>query len=172
MRYSLALLTLGFAALLAQFHCTSKSCTEMGCGSGARIQTEFTASEADLTDLVVTACRNDTCASGPFVTTPSCPANVVCGPPSVSCSLTGAPWICFAGREPAHAFDVSLDISFDDEKGKASLKDGDVYTLRVAKPGSSTAVVDLRKTATYTNTFPNGEDCDGPDGYCRSAALH
>jgi len=172
-RSSVALAALGLLSLGA-LHCSSKSCTTIGCDDGARIQTNISTTVDELPMLKITVCHKDDCASGtPVVTKQTCGPNVVeCTPPLVQCKLSGTILTdCSLGAAQPRAsyvgpYDVGLDVTFYIDKSK--LADGDVYTIRVEKAGVATPLINMTRIATYSTYQPNGEDCAGS---CKSALL-
>jgi hypothetical protein len=130
----------------------------------------------ELPDLTITVCHQGACASGtPVVNKPPCAAGVKCSAPTAQCKLSGAlDTICALGIADGAASSgtpqgITLDVDF--LLDKAQLADGDVYTVRVVGRGTSAPLVDLTKTATYSTFYPNGKDCDGESGACKSASL-
>jgi len=41
-----------------------------------------------------------------------------------------------------------------------SRRDGDTYSVRIARPGSSEPIAEAQDTVTYAESSPNGEECD------------
>ncbi len=175
--------------VLANLRCAvvTRSCTLVGCQSGAELQAGVVhVATPDLTKVVITACKNGRCASGvPSVERQPCGAGVSGCPASASCSLTGplaaSPGAVDCILYPSGAADLTTDtqrfaaytlsIRFNafDNAARDALTNGDTYTARVVSGG--TVLLDVERTATYTQTYPNGVDCDGANGYCRFASL-
>lgn len=137
---------------LATNACSTKSCTLVGCQSGAAI-TVHPAAGAALTGATFAICLNGKCSSGVAGGGEAGPAS----DPS---------HIVMNGDVGIQTADVSgSNVVFDyreDESNPATKihTSGDTYRVSIIGADKST-LVDATRTVTYPNTSqPNGPDCD------------
>lgn len=163
MRLSFAFAVLGF--LPAYLGCaSSKSCTDVGCESGAMLTRNVTVTTAEAQALVITACRNDVCVTG----TKSTKSEDQLNPHSVVYAFTGAiPSYAFVAETASGGHEVELHVGNTEAENK-NMKDGDVYRVKITKPGETSPTLDVTSAASYSTSEPNGAEC-GPT--CKSTSL-
>jgi hypothetical protein len=153
------------ALLSASFGCSSsKDCTDVGCESGAMLTRTVAVTDAEASALVITACRNDACVTG----TKSTRAGDQLNPYSIVYAFTGPiPSYAFVAQAASGGHQVELHIGNTESENK-NMKDGDVYTITITKPGETSPTLKVTSTASYSTSEPNGAEC-GPT--CKSTSL-
>ena len=136
-------LVLVFLAATACSGTEEHRCPAVGCAFGAMIRITPAPKDA-----VITVCRNAKCASATSTGVNPSPFE---GDIYVQISRTGSDeWLLNAGMDIKGS---GSDSYFD----LGSLKDGDVYDVRVTQDGQT--LVSRTATVTYTPRYPNGEAC-------------
>jgi hypothetical protein len=156
-----------FATVPLLVHCSSMSCTEVGCTDGASIEVDFPAPAA-ATRLHFEACRNDVCSST------STDAGNAASPASSaqqSCGLDprGAPY-CNYSLGSDGRLHVQMLISAAYSKDHSILRNGDVYRVRVTAADTGAPLAEVQEAVNYTKSQPNGADCDR-DYYCQTTTI-
>jgi hypothetical protein len=129
------------------------------------------ASFEELRSSTLTLCRNDSCHALSFkgLSTPEPDGRIVNGRvyfPRFGEARVGE--LSYdAAVEPLAMGGFMLRMNYSPSSA-ADLKDGDVYTVTI-KTGAGRKLIDMRQTATYEVTQPNGPEC-GP--VCRQARLN
>lgn len=148
-----AALTLGFVACgasVALAGCDDTiSCTAIGCNDSATLTADL---PVELGNLDIEVCVNDRCVTGVIIndqcnTFPADPFTEAC----VAAAANGERVL-------------TVNILFSTW---GALRDSDRYHLRVVDEVLG-VLVDATKTATYTDSYPNGRECDEP---CRAASV-
>jgi hypothetical protein len=121
-------------------------CSTVGCVNAATFDLRVEGSAEWLRGAVVEVCRNDRCARAE-IPTDSAGRGAV---------LTGA----FRGNvflsSDADGYRLQVNAEAENER---SLANGDRYTFRLIDT-SVASIIEVERTATYTETYPNGKDCD------------
>ena len=140
------------AAALATNACSSKSCTLVGCQSGAAI-TVHPPAGASLTGATFAICLNGKCSSGIAGGgeggAASDPSHIV---------MNGD-----VGIQTADVSGGNVTFVYSEDESNPATKihtSGDTYRVSIIGADKST-IVDATRTVTYPNTSqPNGPDCD------------
>jgi hypothetical protein len=168
MRFSFLLWAIAVVGGVAIAGCTTtKTCTLVGCESGATLAVDVRA-PSSATRMRVEICRGATCvATAGDADAGDADAGgtgVVVDPnaPDVDCGLPAGPTPAGYARcdvtpqSPGRIqFVASLNVADTSE-----LHDGDTYRLRVYVAGSATPLVDVSESVHYEAVYPNGRDCD------------
>ncbi|MBL9018723.1 MAG: hypothetical protein JNL83_31345 [Myxococcales bacterium] len=133
-----------FAALSLLEGCTH-SCTARGCESGAdlRVSYPFSATET-LAGGTLRVCRNDRCNLD----------NIIASGAGLALAFPVDTHI----RMSAGFYDLELTVHVD-PSSVIPLKDGDAYSVEL-RDRNGVVVASKEWQADYTETYPNGEDCD------------
>jgi hypothetical protein len=146
----LAVLLAAFAAMLATSlaSCIEKSCSAVGCTSGALMKITTVPDPSTLDGAALTVCLNGRCSSATLH------AN------DVFVQLAGEVTVDGYISETSHGFEVDAEVE------NLDTHDGDVYSATITASGST--IASTTGTATYHTYYPNGEDCGGG---CSAATL-
>lgn len=130
------------------------SCPAVRCSGGVSFAADLAATAAEAPDLEVRLCRNELCST---LRPTADGAGFGCdfaGPLTAACRLTPS------------GGGLHLEITF--QGVMTSWAAGDLFAVRVGRPGA-TPLIDVRKAVDgYVETRPAGEDCPP---VCRSATL-
>jgi len=125
-----------------------RSCTLIGCLSGAWLRIQALSSPAGLAGATVTVCRNDQCRTAPL-------------PPAPASSGVGAN-VQFPGTDAVVGtlwWDESGTVDLDLEwREPGEVQDGDHFVVTLMDIAGNVSTL-LDKYATYHRVAPNGEDC-------------
>lgn len=139
-------------------------CTAIGCISGAHVKVNRVFNESEAESLDVTACWQAKCASGHLTPPTSGPGTGRSTHLSANgLSVDTILWV------RSNGYELEMDIQVLRELGAPySLRDGDVYAVKVSGPGG-TVLLDERRAARYGEWYPNGQACDKDP--CRETSL-
>jgi hypothetical protein len=161
----IALLAVSVSLLACANPFEGKSCTEMGCSSGASgtLDVPLPLTALDHTRLEV--CHNDQCTFASIRV-----IDHLEGTPrlTLSCStLTGSAGVgCGSSPVAATATSTVLDIQYGNDFAA-----GDRFVLRVTDPSAEKVYASREGTLQGYRTYhPNGEECDG-DYMCKSGTF-
>jgi hypothetical protein len=180
----MALTLASLLVLLGATHCNvfaSKSCTLMGCVDGASGTAIVQVTTRDLLASTVTVCLNGACSSGKPTVQKECDTPTSTCDEGLYLRMSGAIQAdVFLVAQGTTQHDAQLDASLpavtdhttsyelDVRVSGVAIHDGDTYTVTIAKDGAAPI---FHLTKTYAPVYPNGPDCDGPNGVCRQASL-
>lgn len=138
------------AALLAG-SCATRVCTEIGCVNGAHLVAGALDPER-MPGALVRVCRNARCASGAIAQLPTAP-NVRLG-----VELEGDLSASASVSRAADGLELTVEVGGTDGY-PYGLVDGDTYELEI-HDADGVEVARRAWTATYTERYANGPDCD------------
>jgi hypothetical protein len=162
------------AALAPGCRALDKSCTVMGCTSGATIVAHVPASQAAVEAATITFCLNGTCTTGTSAEDGG--ASSGAGPVLVTLPgpLPGTATIASEGNGwtsvsvQFEGFFTAADAS-DTNVQPFTAVSGDRYALTITGADGA-KLLDFNRAAHYSDFYPNGKDCDQTP--CEVASLN
>lgn len=131
----------------------SKTCTEMGCTSGAGIGIDLASSAATLTGQTATVCRNTEC----YAAVVPAPADAELGRVFAFPGTTAVQGTLWNNADQTSRLDVNWQLPY----GSPGPQSTDHYVVTVTTAAGATTTLFDKTTTRYEKASPNGDDC-GP----------
>ena len=143
-------------------------CTAIGCSSGSVLSAPVACAPEELASLELSMCLNGECYRGSFSALSALPApgtGQSVGFPLEGRGESSPTVIVTLWNEGENGSRIEYEWIAADAR---ALKNGDVYRV-TATTTDGTSMFDVSRAVTYSESYPNGEDCDA--FACKQAAV-